>query len=258
MAINRVIEELPSRLGNFIELVEQKIKEKGKVKILDAGCGHGSAMMGFIEKFGNQVEMYGFNYSFHYGNPDLMIEDVIEKGLFTKEQINEIKNLPKFIYGDASEILPFNDGYFDFIYSMHAVHYFDDKIKFLEECNRILKKEGVARINGAFGTVGVHYMREHTSPAYSSFWEIWDKGKEIKIWDYCERIKGVEFIGKPIGFKERGDYTPEYIQIIKQPSLDFKLILVSSIDANFIWEEWSGVKSVYTTQREFEPKWKKK
>ncbi len=257
MAINRGIDELPRRLGDFIELVERRINEKGKVRIFEAGCGYGSAMMGFVKRFGNDVDMWGLNYSPHYGDRKLMIKDAIEKRLFTEEEIRRLGNLPQFKFGDASRELPFESDTFDFIYSIHALHYFDDKIGFLEECNRILARDGVGRFNSAFGIVGVHYPRKQTPPKYPEFWEIWDNGEEVKIWDYCARVQGVRFVGKPNRYKERGDYHPEYLEIRKQPKLDFGLRLIASIDFNFLWEGWTGVKSVYTTQKDFVPKWKK-
>jgi len=257
MALNRGIEELPCRLGDFIEIVEKRIKEKGKVKIFEAGCGYGSTMMGFIKKFGDNVEICGLNYSKNYGNQDLMIRDSLEKGLFAEQEIKDLENLPRFVFGDASQRLPFKSNSFDFIYSIHALHYFDDKVNFLEECNRILGGEGIARFNSAFGIVGVHYPRKKTPRKYPEFWEIWDNGEEVRIWDYCDRVKGVKFVGKPTEYRERGDYRPEYLEIKKQQKLDFGLKLVASIDFNYLWQGWNGVKSIYTTQLKFEPQWKK-
>lgn len=258
MALNRGIEDLPCRLGDFIELIEKKIKKKDRVRIFEAGCGYGSAMMGFVKKFGNNVEIYGLNFSEHYGNKELMVKDSIERQLFTDAEIKEIRNLPQFVYGDASQRLPFEDNYFDFVYSIHALHYFDDKVYFLEDCNRILGEEGIGRFNSAFGIVGVHYPRKKTPPKYPEFWEIWDSGEEIKIWDYCDRIDGVRFIGKPTEYRKRGDFRPEYLEIKKQQKFDFRLRFITSIDFNFLWREWNGVKSIYTTQLDFEPQWKRR
>lgn len=48
---------MPCRLGDFIELVESRIKKKGKVRIFEAGYGCGAAMTGFIKKFGDKIEI---------------------------------------------------------------------------------------------------------------------------------------------------------------------------------------------------------
>ena len=166
--------------------------------------------------------------------------------------------MPKILYVDANKKLPFKDNEFDFIYSMASVYLYDDKISFLEECNRILKKHGIARISVAFYDHKKMYSQKQGSKIkkwfdlpkkYQNFWEIWDKGKEVKIWNYCKKIKGLKVVGK-------GEKSKQYLEIKKQPKLDFKLKLVGVIDLNFIWQGWGGVKSIYSTQINFTPKWR--
>jgi len=247
MPKDRGIEKFDRYFGDFTKIIATQIKKKGKVKIIDAGCGYGVAMMGFVKRFGEKVEIVGFNYSKHDGNLKKMKQQAIEKGIFKKQELPKIKNMPKFVYCDANKKLPFKDNSFDFIYSMASVYLYDDKIKFLEECNRILKKDGIARISVAFYP---HFEKKKGFPSkYYEMWEVWDKGKEVKIWNYCKRIKGLKVVGKHKNSKQ-------YLEIKKQPKLNFKLQFVSSIDYNFIWKEWGGVKSIYTTQKKFKPRWK--
>lgn len=250
MPKDRGIEHVERYFGDFVKQVSKKIKQKGKVKILDAGCGYGVAMMGFVKKFGDQVEIIGFNYSKHDGNIKKMKQQAVEKKIFTKTGLSKIKNMPKFIYFNASKKLPFKENSFDFIYSMASVYLYDDKIHFLEECNRILKKNGLARISVAFWP---HFENKKGFPSkYYEMWEIWHKGKEIKIHNYCKKIKGVKVVGKK---KE----SKQYLEIKKiKPKLNFKLQFVSSVDYNELWKEWGGVKSIYSTQLKgsFKPRWK--
>ena len=254
MPKDRGIEKVDSYFGDFTKIIERTIKKKGKVKILDTGCGYGVAMIGFIKRFGEKVEMVGFNYSKHDGNLKKMKQQAIEKGIFTKQELKKIKNIPKIFYCDASKKLPFKDNSFDFIYSMASLYLYDNKIHFLEECNRILKKNGTARISPGFGRHHAKSGRTLYPEQYQEFWEIWDKGKEVKIWNYCKRIRGVRAIWRG---RKKGD-KPMYIEIKKQSKLDFKLKLISSIDFNFLWKDWTGVKSIYTTQKKFTPRYKKK
>ncbi|MBW2996933.1 class I SAM-dependent methyltransferase, partial [Candidatus Woesearchaeota archaeon] len=253
MALDRGIEDIAPRLGDFVKLVEQRINRGDTVRILDAGCGYGTAMMGFVKQVGSKVQLIGFNSSERHGTLETMRNDVIKKGLFAKDELEQIPNLPRIVYFDASDGLPFESDSFDFIYSINSLHYYDDKIHFLEECNRVLKEGGIARIGSAFGN---HYfgLRAHTPEKYPGFWEIWDKGEEVDAWVYLNQFKGVKTVYEPATNKEE---VPQYIEIQKQAHLDFKLRLIASIDFNFIWRDWSGVKSIYTTQLEFRPKWKK-
>lgn len=262
MPKDRGIEKVDRYFGNFTKIIAEQIKKKGKVKILDAGCGYGVAMIGFVKRFGEKVEVVGFNYSKHDGNLKKMKQQAIEKGILKKQELSNIKNMPKFVYCDASKKLPFKDNSFDFIYSMASVYLYDDKIAFLEECNRLLKKDGVARISVAFYDHKKMYSQKPRSKIkkwfempkqYQNFWEIWDRGQEVKIWNYCKKINGLKVVGKD-------NESKQYLEIRKQPKLDFKLRLVSSIDINFIWKRWGGVKSIYTTQKKgtFIPRYKKK
>jgi len=247
MPKDRGIKNIERYFGNFTKLVADKVKKKGKVKILDAGCGYGVAMMDFVKRFNDKVEIMGYNYSKNDGDIKIMKQQAIKKGIFTKKELNKIKKFPKILYLDANKKLPFKDNEFDFIYSMASVYLYDDKIHFLQECHRILKKDGIARISVAFWP---HFQKEKGFPSkYYEMWEIWDKGKDIKIWNYCKRIKGLKVVGKEKDSKQ-------YLEIKKQPKLDFKLQFIASVDYNFIWKEWGGVKSIYTTQRKFKPKWR--
>lgn len=260
MPKDRGIAHVERYFGDFIKLVSDKVKKsKKKIKILDAGCGYGVAMMGFVKRFGDKMEIIGFNYSKHDGDTKIMKNKAIEKGIFTKKELSKIKNLPKFVYCDASKKLPFKDNSFDFIYSMASIYLYDNKIHFLEECNRILKKNGFARISPSFGPHKTAHVKNRWTvklpEKYWDFWEIWDKGKEVKIWNYCKKIKGVRAVWKDRGKGNK----PMYIEIKGSPKVDFKLRFVSSVDINFLYTKWGGVKSIYSTQLEksFIPRYKK-
>jgi ubiquinone/menaquinone biosynthesis C-methylase UbiE len=252
MAKDRPIEKVDAYFGDFTKQIARVVKKKGKVRILDAGCGFGVAMMGFVKRFGDKVEMVGYNYSKKDGDIKKMKQQAIEKGIFTKKELKEIKKFPKIIYCDASKKLPFKDNTFDFIYSMASLYLYDDKIFFLEECSRILKKDGLARISPGFGEHNIYKKKVKTN--MQVYWQIWNKGEEVKMWDYANRIKGVKAVWKNKG---KGD-KPMYIEITGKHKVDFKLRLIAAIDFNFIYEKWLGVKSIYTTQLkgEFKPHWK--
>ena len=242
MPRDRGIEQLEEGTGDFLDIISKTIAKKGKVRILEAGCGHGVSMLGFVKRFGEKVEMVGFNLNKEHGTIKRMKKQAVKKEIFTKEELKRVKNLPKIIYCDASKKLPFKDNSFDFVYSQASVYLFDDKIHFLEECNRILKKNGIARLS-----VPYRMREEKQAEEYTYTFEIWDKGKMITPKNYFRRIKGVRYIDS--GRKS-------CLEIKKQPKIDFKLKIISSIDSNFIWHKWMGVKNIYTTQIDFKPHWK--
>ena len=244
MARDRGIEHIEEITGNFLDIISKTISKKGKVSILEAGCGHGVAMMGFIKRFGDKIRIIGFNLNKNHGTIKRMKEQAIVKGIFNQSELKKIKNLPKIIYCDASKKLPFNSNSFDFIYSRASVYLFEDKIKFFEECNRILKKKGIARVAPGFGSLSA--PSGNKGEPYGI--EIWNKGVKMKPEKYFNKIKGVKLVNKS---KKK-----QYLEIIKTKNLNFGLKLIASIDYNFIWHKWMGVKSIYTTQIEFRPHWK--
>ena len=46
----------------------------------------------------------------------------------------------------SGDNLPFNDGQFDYLYSVHSFEHFDDQIKLLDEWARVVKKGGIIAI----------------------------------------------------------------------------------------------------------------
>lgn len=201
-------------------------------------------MMGFIKRFGEKIEIIGFNLNKNHGTINKMKKQAIDKGIFTKSELRNIKNLPKIIYCDASKKLPFNSNSFDFIYSRASVYLYEDKIKFFKECNRILKKDGIARMAPGFGSLSA--PSGNKGEPYGI--EIWNKGIKVNPEKYFNQIKGVRFVNRP--------KKTHYLEIIKIKNLDFGLKLVAFIDYNFVWYEWMGVKSIYTTQIKFKPHWR--
>ncbi len=226
--------------GGFLDAIEGRIGAKGRVRILDAGCGHGVAMLDLVKRFGAGVELVGFNSSRRHGGPRLMRREALRKGLFSEDEYRRLGNKPRFVYLDASRRLPFASGSFDFIYSMSAIYLFADKARFFEECNRVLRKGGLARLEAA-------YLDGRKPKEYSYPWEIWDEGKRVRLEDYLARFAGIRAVAD-------GDVVG--IELRKRPRLDLGLKLLAAVDSNLIWHRWMGVKSIYTTQRTSEPYWR--
>ena len=96
------------------------IKIQGK--ILDAGCGDG-AMLTSLKNLCPSIEMYGV--------------DISKEGCRIAAERNIITKV-----ADLNCEIPFKDNFFDFVIAHEVMEHLIDTDRFLEECNRILKKEG--------------------------------------------------------------------------------------------------------------------
>jgi SAM-dependent methyltransferase len=239
MKKDRGVQELDDYLENFSKEIQERINEKGKVRILDAGCGYGLAMAGLIKKFENKVEIVGYNLTKKDGTIKDFKKRAIKKGIFTEKEIKKLKNFPKIIYFDVDKGLPFKKDSFDFIFSLASVYLYKDKIKFFEECNRVLKFGGIAKIS-------LFEMKDSQNKLRNNlFWEIWNEGKEIDFPDYFKEIKGVQIKS---GKREDNNHIIIYLEIRKQQKLDFKLKLIGVINMGIIAPDKYGMRSIYVSK----------
>jgi len=245
-----MISVIEHKCGKFTSFIEDNLDVKRKIRILDAGCFRCHLLALLLKRYGNKVELTGFNYSERDGNIHTMLGLAVDKGIFTEEEIKSVKNLPKIIYTDANKDLPFSSGSFDLIICNSTMHLLEDKIHFLEECNRILDKGGKAFIASALFPFTSRRFSEDLRKEASL--EIWHNGKKIDPIKYLSGFKGIEI-------EYHGMENPA-IKICKQPSMNFNLQLLTSIDTNYISPVFTGIKSIYRTctQKKWILRWKDK
>ncbi|MCC3407552.1 MAG: methyltransferase domain-containing protein [Microcoleus sp. PH2017_10_PVI_O_A] len=147
-----LIEEL---LGWARVPTEQALSEP--YRILDVGCGIGGSTLYLTEKFGsiaqNNLKSDGgvepdFSRS---GQPNQAGDRVTATGItLSPVQANRAKERAKiaglesnvnFLVADALN-MPFPDESFDLVWSLESGEHMPDKIKFLQECCRVLKPGG--------------------------------------------------------------------------------------------------------------------
>jgi ubiquinone/menaquinone biosynthesis C-methylase UbiE len=119
-----------------VDKLQKKIREiewaaisnyiKPNCLFLDVGCGTGYALQKAIED--QNCNVFGID-------PDPGSHGV---GRYS----NEIK-MSKFIKKASSEKIPFEDNYFDVVYSSHVLEHVSDELQSLREMKRVLKDDGV-------------------------------------------------------------------------------------------------------------------
>lgn len=100
----------------------KQLPKKFSGKVLDAGCGDGG-MLAEVKELHPEIEPYGVDIS------ESGCRIAKERGINTK-----VANL--------NEKIPFKDSFFDFVVVHEVIEHLLDPDKFLEECNRTLKKRG--------------------------------------------------------------------------------------------------------------------
>lgn len=91
-------------------------------RILDAGCGNGT-MLANLKKYCSDLQMYGV--------------DISKEGCRLARGRGIITKI-----SDLNYRIPFKNNFFDFIVVHEVIEHLIDPDKFLEECNRTLKKGG--------------------------------------------------------------------------------------------------------------------
>ncbi len=228
----RGIEEASDRIGNYIEDIRDLITKKSKIKILEVGAGYGKSLLELKTIFGDKIETHGINREPRW-NLDLIKRFGLYHKIFSKNEIKD--NLPKLYILDAGKKLPFKAESFDFVYSVSSIQYIHDKALFLEEINRILKKEGIARLHDAFK------KKENYPVELKNLFDIWKNGKRIEVKDYVLNVKKC----KNIQFKKTKKNPMGYLLMKKDKNFKMGLQYITSFDLHQLGEDLWGTKVIY-------------
>jgi len=117
-----------------IKIKQIKRLKKG-VKVLDLGCGNGLIVNEILQRGG---KYYGID-----------ISSGLIKIAKKKYALEIKKKLAEFKVGDAVKKLPYQNNFFDHVFSFAVLHHIpsiENRLRFLEEIKRVLKSGGRADI----------------------------------------------------------------------------------------------------------------
>ena len=143
----------PEMMDRLPQLVSLFSLQKG-VKILDVGAGTGGIVPYLLEAIGPEGSIWAIDFA----------EEMVKIGgkKFQKES--------RVIFELASvEDLPYKERVFDQIVCFGAFPHFEDKIKALEEMNRVLKSQGTLIIAHALSSVALRSHHQNCAPVSKDF-----------------------------------------------------------------------------------------
>ena len=223
--------ELTRRVGGIFPDVDERLDRADVVRVLELGCGFGTALLELRERYGRRVALFGLNRRPRDGDAEAMQRNGADRGLIVRDAPLKVA-LPTITFGDVADGLPFDDDSFDLVYSQVAWRYFGNKVYVLREVSRILRATGLAKLDA-------EELRTGLPPEYGRLVEIWREDRVVPFGEYLQRL-GMGFAPSAEG---------EYLRFEKCARFGLDLELVSQIDLSEINPRWDGVKCVYRSIR---------
>ncbi|HKP65696.1 MAG TPA: class I SAM-dependent methyltransferase, partial [Casimicrobiaceae bacterium] len=174
----RGLRELDTHIGGITADIDARLARANSVRILELGCGYGTALLEVRARYGNRVELHGLNRFPHDGDAGIMARNATDHLIFQSSPV--AGELPTMAYGDIANGLPYPDDHFDIVYSQVAWLYFGRKLDVLREIVRVLRGDGVAKIDA-------DELRPALPAEYARLVEIWEGGALVPFADYVAR-----------------------------------------------------------------------
>ena len=223
----RGIADLERHVGGVHAEIAARLAQRDVVRVLEVGCGYGTALLELRAHYGRCVELYGLNRKHDDGNAEILLRNASERRIFGDAPI-DAADLPTIAYGDVSQALPFADDFFDLVVSQVAWLYFGRKIAVIRDVIRVLRDDGVAKIDADEVQPGL-------PPEYARLVEIWQDGALVPFSDYLSR-HAMALASAPDG---------HYLRFGKVRCFGDDLVEVLEIDLSTVHAHWDGVKCVY-------------
>ena len=223
----RGLRELDERVGGITADIDARLHRTGLVRILELGCGYGTALLELRARYGNRVELHGLNRFRHDGDAEILARNAADHRIF-HSALPDARQLPTIVHGDIAEGLPYPDDHFDIVYSQVAWLYFGRKLDVLREIVRVLRGDGLAKVDA-------DELRPALPPEYARLVEIWDGGALVPFADYVAR-HAMALTAAPEGC---------YLRFGKVASIAADVEPLFEIDLATINDDWDGIKCVY-------------
>ena len=223
----RGVADLERRVGAVRAEIDRRLAQQNVVRVLELGCGYGTALLELRARFGTRVELHGVNRQPGDGDRAILLRNAADRGLPVDDAAPE-RALPTIAYADVAQGLPFADDTFDLVVSQVAWLYFGNKIGVLREAMRVLAPGGIAKIDA-------DEVDPRLPVEYARLVEIWQEGRVVPFGDYLRRF-GLGFVTAADG---------EFLNLRKCAAFGDDLTALFEIDTSRLHAHFDGIKCVY-------------
>lgn len=173
----RGLDDAMKRLGDITGEIDRRLADGKRVAVLEIGCGNGMALLDLSCLYGDRVSLHGINKLPRHGQTEATKDIAIQLGRRTAAELQGAP-APVIHHFDASDPWPLADDAFDVVFSQHSFLWIADKVRALEEANRVLKGDGIALFDLQF---------QRRGGAQKSSIIIKDGTRETAFWDHAQK-----------------------------------------------------------------------
>lgn len=221
----RGLDDLALRTGGVVADIEERLARHDRVRILELGCGYGTALLELGRRFGRRVELHGVNRERGDGDAEAIARHGRRLGLLEPDADAPA---PAIAFADVATGLPYPTDHFDVVYSQVAWLYFGNKIGVLREISRVLAADGIARIDA-------DELCPNLPAEYQRLVEIWRDGRIVPFAEYLH-AHSLALVAAGEG---------HFLRVTKATGIGDDLVPVCEIDTALLDPHWDGVKCVY-------------
>ena len=77
----RGLRDLERTVGGIVDEIDERLVKRDTVRVLELGCGYGTALLELATRYGKRVELHGMNRLAGDGDAEILLRNARERGL---------------------------------------------------------------------------------------------------------------------------------------------------------------------------------
>lgn len=229
----RGLRSLDERVGGITMEIGRLLNRKYQLRVLEIGCGFGTALLELREKFGRSLSLTGISKTQADGSAALLSANATRLGI-PHADIMDIS----VVNGDVNDLYSLVEGKFDLVFSQVSWMYFDDKLEAMLDTVRILGPGGIAKIEFEFHPI------QNAGSSFENLIEINMVHERMDVRHFFSQFSGIKYIcrGRNAALQIDRDH-------VDLRHLGNAWTFIKSVSSKQALDTYVGVKSYYTLGR---------